>query len=190
MDSDRASSLKRIDRELDSLRSSSMVMSTKATVKKTLGVATVGQRLLSSRIYEKSRPTGRYFRSHPPVYAYSSDKDAKAAVGSLTSQWERENARLQGYLTRNFHLAHGTQAPQHELEPADSLTAALEEASLGDVTPRAEAEVRSGHQAEGGQDHDAGSSANVVRGTNGLANLEEGDDVESGLMMSPSLPAR
>ena len=190
MDSDRASSLKRIDRELDSLRSSSAAVSTKATVKKTLGAAIAGQRSLSSRIYDKSRPAGRSSRSHPPVYAYSSDKDAKAAVGSLSYQWERENARLQEYLTRNFHLAHGTQPPQQELETADPLTTALEEASLGDVTPRAEAKARLGHQAEGSQVNDAGPSANVVRGTKGSANLEEGDDIEGALMMSRSLPAR
>lgn len=41
-----------------------------------------------------------------PIPTYT-DQDIKAAVDALHERWDAEVARMQSYLVRNYHLAHG-----------------------------------------------------------------------------------
>ena len=96
MISDRAWAQKKVDREVDGLvennnaRSATM-SSTKATVKRTLGRTMTSQKSNHSRMSSGSLTAS----------------DVQAAVDSLSEQWDKEVARLQEYLTRNYHLSHG-----------------------------------------------------------------------------------
>lgn len=150
MERDRVSSLRKVDREIDSLRESSPALSAKATVKKTLGAAIASRRSFSARHHNKSRAS--------TAHTYSSDKEVQAIVESLSQQWERENARLQRYLRRNYNVAHGI------LSPSDALTAALGATGLDDITPRAE------HDFQLGKELDA---------EKGLTTADDNDDAAS-----------
>ena len=93
---DRAWTQQKIDREVDSLRENSNsgtgpVSSTKATVKRTLGRTMTGQKSNHQRTSSGSMAAA----------------DLEAALVSLSGRWEKEAARLQEYLSRNFRLAHG-----------------------------------------------------------------------------------
>lgn len=98
METDRAWTQKKVDREVESLRdnsnstslSTTAIASTKATMRRTLGKSIASQKPV------RPEKTGLL-----PEY------DFKAAMGSLSSNWDREVARLQQYLRRNYNLAHG-----------------------------------------------------------------------------------
>lgn len=145
MEKDRAWTQKKVDREIDSIRDDSSIMSkagmspsAKATVHrtlgKTLGKSIAGQRSFSARNLEKSAS---------PMQGYT-ESDIKAAMGSLLQNWERETARLQGFLARNCDLAQGSSLDGPPLLTVDSaesgegLAGALRGIGLDDSTPIAE----------------------------------------------------
>ena len=143
MAADRAWAQKKVDREVDSLRESTntgttTMSSTKATVKRTLGRTMTGQRSHHSRASSGSLP----------------DYDVQGAIGSLSDQWDKEIALLQGYLTRNHHLAHGLplEAPGvlnlDRPGTSSSLETAMRDFSL-DRTPRAEVNRQLGEPLDG-----------------------------------------
>lgn len=107
MDSDRFRSLKKVDQEMDSLRARSQPTSARATMKKTLGAAIAGQRSFTHLLYDRSKPGPYAPLPKATAHTYSNDKEAKAVVGSLAQQWEREDSRLRYYLQRNCNLAAG-----------------------------------------------------------------------------------
>ncbi|MCJ1456109.1 hypothetical protein MMC28_006468 [Mycoblastus sanguinarius] len=139
MDSDRAWTQKKVDREIENIRDNSsgmsvaaMSSSTRATVKRTLGKTLSGQRSLSARFPKEASPMQGY-----------TETDLKAAMGSLSQNWDREVARLENYLSRNYNLAHGLPLKgQSFLEvdrpgTGDSLATALQNLDL-ERTPTAE----------------------------------------------------
>ncbi|MCJ1375518.1 hypothetical protein MMC20_006755 [Loxospora ochrophaea] len=151
MEKDKVWSLKKVDREVNSLREKSLPGlpgSTKATVRRTVGAAIASGRSISGRGVEKALPTTDY-----------TEQDVKAAVASLTRRWDVEVVRLQGYLARNYSLVNGLPLPEARVfEKADSieketalpggsLTAALRLASL-DRTPTAESDAQLGHSTD------------------------------------------
>ena len=132
MTTDRAWAQKKVEREVNSLiesnnAGSATMSSTKATVKRTLGRTMTGQRSNHSRISSGSLSTS----------------DMQAAVGSLSEQWDKEVARLQEYLARNYHLADGmAPGPPGYIDvyrpgTSSSLEAAMRDFSL-ERTPKAE----------------------------------------------------
>ena len=145
MDPDRAWTQKKVDREIDSLRDDSSIMSkagmspsAKATVHRTLG-RTLGktmarQRSFSARNLEKSTSL---------MQGYT-ESDIKAAMGSLSQNWERETGRLQQYLRRNYDMAQGLPLDGPPLLSVDgrgigdSLTSAFRGMVFDDATPVAE----------------------------------------------------
>ena len=144
MSLDRAWTQKKVDREIDNIRDDSSIMSkagmsssTKATVNRTLGrtlgKSITGQRSFSVRSLDKSTS---------PVHGYT-ETDIKAAMGSLTQNWDRETRRLEHYLSRNHHIAHGLpveRPPFLDFKRSgsnESLVAAVRDVSL-DRTPMAE----------------------------------------------------
>ena len=161
MTKDRAWAQKRIDREVENLRDNNSsglaaITSTKASVRRTLGKTISGQKYNTPRSPIGSMPA---FNVH-------------AAVGSLSDQWDREVARLNQYLTRNYNLAHGL--PLESPSPlkversgtsADSITG-IADLSL-EKTPKAELDRQLGDPPDGQND---GSG-------------DEGDDGESPLEM-------
>lgn len=145
MDRDRAWTQKKVDREIDSIRDDSSIMSkagmspsTKATVHRTLGrtlgKTIAGQRSFSARNLEKSTS---------PMQGYT-ESDIKAAMGSLSQNWDRETAHLQQYLARNYSIAQGLPLdgpPLLTVDRAgagDSLAYALRGIGFDDTTPIAE----------------------------------------------------
>lgn len=173
MDNDRAVSLKKIDREVDGLRESVAVLSTKATVKKTLGAAISTQRSFSSRIHDRSRAAPQ---------AYRNDREVMAVVGSLSQQWDSESAKLQGYLMRNHNLAHGIVVEDHMPEPVDGLAVTFGDTSL-DLTPRAEVDAQLGRAKTLAADRGDGNSSD----NENVLDIHAGDDIEGALLMSRSL---
>ena len=180
MDHDRATTLKKVDREADGLREGLGFsgLSAKATVKKTLGAAISSQRSFSSRIHDKPRVAS---------HAYSNDKEVMAVVQGLSQQWDFENTRLQSYLTRNHDLAHGVLVDKHMGKTVDGLAVAFADTSL-DLTPRAERDVQLGKEVEGKKPGGArGTGKGASSDMEPLVNVDEGDDIEAALMMSRSL---
>lgn len=171
MDNDRAASQKKVDREIDGLRESAASLSTKSTVKKTLGAAISSQRSFSSRMHEKSRAAPQ---------AYRNETEVMAAVGSLSQYWDNESARLQRYLIRNYNLAHGIVVEDDMLEQVDGLATALGDTSL-DLTPRVEVDAQLGATAADG--HGEGHSSDHEN----VLEIRAGDDIEGALLMSRSL---
>ena len=149
MGPDRAWTQKKVDREIDSMRDESSIMSkagmspsTKATVHRTLGrtlgKTMVGQRTFSARNLERTTSL---------MQGYT-ESDIKAAMGSLSQTWDRETARLQQYLARNYIIAQGLpvdgQAHLAMDRPGtgDSFSSAFGGIGLDDSTPIAEIEVQ------------------------------------------------
>ena len=166
MTADRAWAQKKVDREVDSLRESSesgplTISSTKATVKRTLGRTMTGQR--SNHTRSSSGSSNAY--------------DVQAVIGSLSGQWDKETARLQGYLNRNYALAHDL--PLEPPGPLDvyrpgtsgSLETAMREFGM-DKTPKAEVNNPISHPPSAHQ------SERVVEGSG-----DEAEDAESPLEM-------
>lgn len=157
MDSDRAWTQNKVDKEIDSIRDSpkspgsqsmsfrnvtgtftGMASSTKGTVNRTLG-RTIGKTLGSQRNFS-ARNIGKM--AHPMIG--HNEIDFKAAMGSLSQNWDREIAKLHDYLMRNHNLAHGLPLDGQPLldvdrpATADSLATALRGVSIDDRTPIAE----------------------------------------------------
>lgn len=187
MHNDRAWSMKKISQELDSLHeppSSGTSMSTKSTMRRTIGAAMTGQRSFSSRSSDKQTP----------VQGYASDKEAKAAVASLSQQWDREVARLQVYLVRNQNIARGLPINSLDIDlltqqdrpvSAESLATAMRNIAM-DTTPTCEADLQLGHQT--------GNKANGHKGNIGgrppnerLIDYDDGEDLEGALTMGQEL---
>ena len=101
MDRDRADSLNTVQREIENIRDSTAnphaSLSVKPSVRRTLGAAMSGNKA-------SAKP--------PPNHASSSysEQDVLAAIASLNERWDREARRLEGYLIRNYNLAHGITA--------------------------------------------------------------------------------
>ena len=186
MDSDRAWSLKKVDREIEDLRgpsSSSLPSSAKGTVRKTLSAAAmVGQRSFSSRATDKQPPSPGY-----------TDKEVRAAVGSLTQRWDREVARLQTYLARNHNIANGlpfsglyTRSEGDDVGrpgTADTLATALQSTSL-EATPTAEKDVQLGKKMGGVRVREEWEGEVF---SEKMMELEAEDEIEGALMMGQSI---
>ena len=149
MATDRAWTQKKVDREIDSIRDDSSIMSkagmspsTKATVHRTLGrtlgKTMGGQRSFSARNLDKSTS---------PMQGYT-ESDIKAAMGSLSQNWDRETARLQHYLARNYNLAQGLSVDGPPLLTMErpgigkNFASAFQRMGLDDRTPRAEMDAQ------------------------------------------------
>ena len=176
MDVDRSWAQKKVELEIESLRevnsmSFAAMASTKATVKRTFGRTISGQK--TPRIPERT--------SLLPEF------DARAAIDSLSSNWDREVARLQKYLARNHNMAQGLplDAPPvlHFERPgtSDSLIQALQDISL-DKTPGAEFDRQVGGdlvaKEEDGVEEDEVDAGDVV---------DSGDEVDAALEINHSL---
>lgn len=161
MDKDRAWAQAKVDREVDNVRESNMLSmasvssTTKATVKRTLGKAMVGQKLIPPRVSSRRLP----------------ESDIRVAIGSLTDNWEREVSRLLRFLSRNRNLLHGL--PLEEAshvegtrpETSDSLSAAIEDMSL-EKTPIAEVDRQLVEDlSKKGDKGDKGDEADEAHGT-------------------------
>lgn len=159
MEKDRAWTQKKVDREIDSIRDESSIMSkagispsTKATVHRTLGrtlgKTMAGQRSFAARSLEKSTS---------PMQGYT-ESDIKAAMGSLSQNWDRETARLQEYLGRNYNIAKGLPVegpPVLNVDrpwAGDSLASALQGIGLDDSTPIAETDRQLIIEEQGGEE--------------------------------------
>ena len=184
MDGDRFRSLKKVDREIDDLRASSQPMSARATMKKTLGAAMMGQRSFTHLLYDRSK-LGPYLLSPPKAtvstasHTYSNDKEAKAVVGSLAQQWEREDSRLRCYLQRNWDLVQG--------KGNGSGTAGTDG---GATTASGERPSRSNSQldkdvAVGGDGGPSGHDGYEDSSSDGdeLLDVDDKDDIQGALMM-------
>ncbi|MCJ1394187.1 hypothetical protein MMC18_007065 [Xylographa bjoerkii] len=145
MDKDRAWSRRRIDREIDGMRdnsSSALGPSTKTSVRRAFSGAINSGRTFSGRGVEKP----------PPMPGYT-EQDVQAAVASLDQRWDAQVRRLQGYLRRNYCMAHGlplsedgATSPAGESRKGsagDGLAGALMAASL-DRTPKTELDLQLG----------------------------------------------
>ena len=147
---DRAWTQNKVDREIVNIRDTPspspvtrMSSSTKATVNRTLG-RTIGKTIGSQRGFTPRNGDKR----QSPKHSYT-ESDIKAAVGSLSQNWDRELARLQSYLQRNYDLAHGlppegahVEQPWLEAddrpETSESLATALRGYCIDDRTPTGE----------------------------------------------------
>lgn len=176
MHADRAWAQKKVDQEVESLRESNSMSfaamaSTKATMRKTLGRTISGQR--PPRIPERT--------STLP------DDEFRAAVSSLSSNWDREVARLQKYLARNYNIANGLPLDGPALlgidrpGTSDSLSQALKDLQF-DKTPVAEHDRQLG----------AGFEVEVDDKDEGTVDDEaiddgDGDEIDAVLEISQSL---
>lgn len=175
MDSDRFRSLKKVDQEIDNLRASSQPTSARATMKKTLGAAMMGQRSFTSLLYDRSK-LGPYLLSPPKAagsssaHTYSNDKEAKAVVGSLAQQWEREDSRLRYYLRRNWDLVQGIGTMG-----GDGLATAASGDSLSGSQLDKEVVVGSGPPGHGYDDSSSDGED--------MLDVDDKDDIQGALMM-------
>jgi Leucine-rich repeat (LRR) protein len=177
MDFDRAVSQGKVDREVENMRNPSspisnsvaaMSYTTKATVNRTLG-RTIGKTIGGG---PRSLSVRNLDKTPSPLHQYS-ETDIKAAVGSLTQRWNREVARLDKYLARNYNLLHGL--PEQD-GTAHGEAAGLEGTRVGSSSSL-EAALR-----EMNMDEDRTPIADVDRQLVGDFEGEEMDD--SGLEMS------
>ena len=149
MATDRAWTQRKVDREIDSIRDDSSIMSkagmspsTKATVHRTLG-RTLGKTMGGPRSFSARNLD----KSTSPMQGYT-ESDIKAAMGSLSQNWDRETARLQRYLARNYNLAQGLSLegpPLLAMErpgTGESFASAFESMGLDDRTPMAEMDAQ------------------------------------------------
>lgn len=140
MDFDRAVSQRKVDREVENIRDLSspisnsvahMSFTTKATVNRTLG-RTIGKTIGGAT---KNFSVRNLDRTPSLLHKYS-ETDIKAAVGSLSQNWDREVTRLHRYLARNYNMLHGV--PEQAVGNGDrpgtssSLEAALREINMDD----------------------------------------------------------
>ena len=193
MEMDKAWAQNKVDREIDNIRDVSslspvtrMSSSTKATVNRTLG-RTIGKTIGGPRNFTARNVDRRY----GPKQSYT-DTDIKAAVGSLSQGWDREVARLQGYLQRNYNLAHGL-PPEglpsegsalleaHERpETSESLATAMRGVGLDDDrTPTSEPNRQLGVDGNGAEGKEVGVEEKEM-GVEDGASESEGDGLEMG----------
>ncbi|MCJ1404685.1 hypothetical protein MMC11_007911 [Xylographa trunciseda] len=164
MDKDRAWSRQRVDREIDGMRDNSYPAagpSTKSSVRKAFSGAIHSGRSFSGRGTEKP----------PPMPGYT-EQDFQAAVASLDQRWDAQVRRLQGYLRRNYCMAHGLPLPEDDAtSPAgenrkgsagDNLAGALMAASL-DRTPKTELDLQLGDEYGVEEDFEKGGVLNRAR---------------------------
>ena len=179
LENDRAWALKKITGEIEDiqrLNSNSMPSSTKTTVSKTLSRAMTGQRSFSNRSIEKPIPISGY-----------TEKEAQTAIASLAQEWDREVARLQSYLQRNYNLLHGIPDIGHYDDengrPGTSFRTTSDE-----ITPRAELNVQLGFETR----NDLMELQRGARGgkvfDEGLIDLgDSGDEIDHALTMVKDL---
>jgi len=177
MDRDRAESLHTVQREIENIRNHPSSHHTPASitgrpsVRRTLGAAMGGNK-------SSTRPP-----VNTALTAYT-EQDVLAAVGSLNERWDREARRLEGYLIRNYNLAHGIEEGERGGEgeegvdderpgTAESSGTMLRRARL-DGTPTMEREVRLG-------DGMSEPSANIKEMGTGSEYSEEDDQDEERL---------
>lgn len=159
MEADRAWTQRKVDREIDSIRDDSSIMtkagispSTKATVHRTLG-RTLGKTMVGPRSFSARNLD----KAVSPMQGYT-ESDIKAAMGSLSQNWSRETARLQQYLGRNYNLAQGLPLNGPPLltvdrpGTGDSLASAFESIGLDEATPIAEIDVQLTAEENGAED--------------------------------------
>ena len=147
MHTDRAWAQQKVNKEIENIRDSPTTMSSSVAAMSTSTKATVNRTL--GRTLGKSFPA-RGFDKTPSLLPKFSETDIRAAVGSLSDNWDREVTRLQTYLRRNYNLLHGI--PEYEPtsfeEPpaldvgrpgtSESLATALRGVKMDDQTPIAE----------------------------------------------------
>ncbi|KAA6407185.1 MAG: hypothetical protein FRX48_08987 [Lasallia pustulata] len=189
MDSDRAWSLKKIEREADRFRKDAATVASpipnKATVRRTIGAAIGGARSVSRGSTEKVTSMLGY-----------TEQDVQAAVRSLSERWDYEVVRLQGLMARNYKIRNGIPLDLMDSNDEDrpgtaaSLSTALQAASL-DRTPTLEMDVQLGVD-EGVDGEGAGSadgSEDEGEFAEKLINVdeEEKDESAGALMMAKEL---
>ncbi|KAL8734512.1 MAG: hypothetical protein Q9166_001412 [cf. Caloplaca sp. 2 TL-2023] len=97
MDEDRVAAIKKVDQEIDNVRDTgmrSLTMSTKATVKKSIGSAIPGQLPFSSRASGSPQTPKRQY----------TEKELSGMMDTISDNWDREIAVMQGYLARNYSV--------------------------------------------------------------------------------------
>lgn len=170
MDADRLWAQKKVDREVQDFKEHSTpsptnMASTKATVRKTLGRTISSQK--TPRIPERT--------------SLLPEVSIRTAAGSVWQNWDREVARLQKYLERNFALTHGLPLSGNAMldieQPAtgDSLLTAMNDMLL-EKTPTQESNVQLGHGSDELGEEDA------LHDSPG----DDGDDGEGPLEISQS----
>lgn len=127
MEGDRARSLEKVRREVEGVKRdgtlgcSSSSSSATSAIRRSLQVAMTGgssgkHATTGSRLTKpSSHPTGPLRRSGPSAPAHLAaaettpflHHDVEVILHALTQKWDAEGARLQRYLFRNYHLAHG-----------------------------------------------------------------------------------
>jgi hypothetical protein len=98
MTRDREKSLEKVKREIEAVNKGSQLAASSggSSIKRTL-TGVMGSK--------SNRPSLAQSSASPkPTY---SEQDIKAAVDALNEKWDAELSRMQGYLARNHHLAHG-----------------------------------------------------------------------------------
>lgn len=154
MDADRAFAQKRVDQEVEKARdtsNSAIAADTKAKVKRTLGKTLTGQKL--------SGQTSIAFRGldKPSPSRAPSELEIRAAMATLSQNWDQTVARLDGYLERNRRIAHGLPLKGPGFldvtrpGTSGSLAAAIEDISL-EKTPTMEAHRELGAYVDDGAD--------------------------------------
>lgn len=171
MDADRVWAQKKVDREVQdikeqtSLASSANMAYTKATVRKTLGRTISGQKAPRA----------------PDRTSLLPEMSMRDAVGSVWQNWDREVARLQKYLDRNYALAHGLPLEKSAMldfgrpGTGDSLLTAMGDLTF-EKTPTAESNAQLGHAVE---EDEEGEALTLHEGPG-----DEGDDQGSPLAIS------
>lgn len=165
MNSDRLWAQKKVSREVDSLQENSAsgitsISSTKATVKRTLGKTMTGQRSAHNRMSSGTRPAF----------------DVRDVVSSLSAQWDKEVARLRGYLAQNYERTHDASVDgPGTLDFGRPATSSSLETAMGnfslDQAPRAEVDRQLGHEV-GEQDGRVQTDESGDEGDEGESPLE------------------
>lgn len=177
MDRDRAESLNTVQREIESIRDSShrtaSALAGRPSVRRTLGAAMIGNKASSRTPVNQASST-------------YSEQDVLATMASLNERWDRESMRLDGYLIRNYNLAHGIadenliELDGEEVErpvTAESLRTTLKKAR-SDRTPTMEKEVQLGDETRGevdGEDSDYGEEDDDEEEREGLLSEKLGE---------------
>lgn len=191
MNSDRAWSQQKVDKEIESIRDTTPSTSNagtmmpsfrKASVNRTLG-RTIGKTIGgATRPFSSRNPD----KSESLLYKYS-DSDMQKAMGRLSYNWDQGLARLQVYLGRNYRLLHGIAddeeaaldgPPLLDIDrpgTSDSLATALRKIDIDDKTPIAELDrqlVYSDNMAD--EKHQSEEVVDEV--------CEESDDMDGGAL--------
>ena len=133
---DREKSLEKVKREIEAMN--------KATDASFGSGSSAIKRTISGVMGGRTNRPSLAQRTASPGAAYT-DQDIKAAVTALDEKWDAEIVRMQSYLSRNFHLAHGLPWEEeagsiHRPQTAESLGDVLRNVKL-DRTPTLEKEL-------------------------------------------------